>query len=286
MSKKLSIVIVTFNSNKVIKECLESIEKYNDIGTSLEVVIVDNSPVFEIEAFLGEVDLDFSLKLIHNPKNGGFGQGNNLGVNAASGELIFILNADTILLEPIFSFMLEEFKDPSLTAAGFKLVGRDGIVNNSFALYPEYNYFYFFIPIKLLYFIVLRLGMLSKYIFPWGADYIVRKEDFINAGMFDEKMFLCNEEPDLTKRLNVTKVRIFDKPLIHLEGHTTVVDESRFNEWLKSTRYYFDKYNLDYNKFVRVEIKLNLLKIRVRKLLGLEVNHLVSYVKMIKDKSC
>jgi len=36
-----------------------------------------------------------------------------------------------------------------------------------------------------LYLLVLKFKMLSNYIFPWGADYVVRKEDFINAGMFD-----------------------------------------------------------------------------------------------------
>jgi len=52
VSKKLSIVIVTYNSNKVIKECLESIEKHNDIGKSLEVIIVDNSPVKNLKTLL------------------------------------------------------------------------------------------------------------------------------------------------------------------------------------------------------------------------------------------
>ncbi|MCG7496853.1 glycosyltransferase [Vibrio sp. Of7-15] len=283
MNKKLSIIIVTYNSIEVIEECLNSIEKYNDIGSGLEVLIVDNSPVFEINDFVSDLKLDLDIKLIHNPKNGGFGQGNNIGVKASNGELLLILNADTILVEPVFSYILDKFEDETLTAAGFKLVGRDGKVNNSFALFPEYNYFYFIIPLKLLYFFVLKFSMLSKLIFPWGADFVVRKNDFIEAGMFDEKIFLCNEEPDLTKRLG-GKVRIFNKPIIHLEGHTTVVDDLRFNEWLLSTRYYFSKYNLDFDKFIKVEIKLNRLKIKIKKLLGHNVEHLVSYVNMIEDR--
>jgi N-acetylglucosaminyl-diphospho-decaprenol L-rhamnosyltransferase len=285
MSKELSVIIVAYNSIKVISECLQSIEKYNDIGCGLEILIVDNSPLFEIKEFVSEMKLDLNVELIHNPKNGGFGQGNNVGVKASSGNLLFFLNADTILVEPIFSYMIREFENPALTAAGFKMIGRDGSVNNSFALFPEYNYIYIFIPIKLLYFLVLKLGMLSKFIFPWGADFAVRKKDFVNARMFDENIFLCNEEPDLAKRLNVNKLKIFNKPIVHLEGHTTTLDDVRFNEWLISTRYYFDKYNLDFSKFLKIEIKLNLLKIRIRRLLRLDVEHLVKYVKMIKDKS-
>ena len=259
--------------------------KFNDIGESIEIIIVDNSPVFRINSFVSSLILDLDIQLIHNPENGGFGQGNNLGVKASSGALLFFLNADTILVEPIFSYMLKEFEESSLTAAGFKLVGRDGVVNESFALFPEYNYIYFFIPIKLLYFLVIKLKMLSKVIFPWGADFVVRKEDFINAGMFDEEIFLCNEEPDLIKRLKVNNVKIFDKPIIHLEGHTTKLKHVRFDEWFISAHYYFNKYNLDFHKFVIREIRLNRIKIKIRGLLGLEVKHLVSYLKMFKNKS-
>ncbi len=284
MNKRISIIIVTYNSQSVIKECLESIDKYNDIGDGIEVIIVDNSPIFEIKNFVDKIILSIDIKLIHNPKNGGFGQGNNIGVKASSGDLLFFLNADTILVEPIFSYMLKEFDDYTLTAAGFKLVDRNGIVNDSFALFPEYNYMYFFIPIKLLYFFVLKLGMFSKFIFPWGADFIVRKKDFLTAGKFDEKIFLCNEEPDLVKRLNINKVKIFNRPIIHLEGHTTEVSSVRFNEWLISTSYYFDKYDLDYNKFLKIEVQLNKIKIKLRRILRLEVKHLIVYVKMIEDK--
>lgn len=285
MNKKVSIIIVTYNSIGVIQDCLQSIEKYNDIGNDLEVIIVDNSPVFEIEKFVKEIKLELNLKLIHNPKNGGFGQGNNIGVNVSRGEILFILNADTILIEPIFSYIIKKFEDSTLTAAGFKLISKDGAINNSFALFPEYNFIYFFVPMKLLYILVFKLGLLSKAIFPWGADLLVRKNDFIKAGMFDEKIFLCNEEPDLIKRLSVKKVRIFDKPIIHLEGHTTVLSEVRFKEWLISTRYYFEKYNCNFDKFLIREIKLNKLKIKIRKLLGLQVKHLISYVEMIEKKS-
>lgn len=284
MNKKISIIIVTYNSINVIEDCLRSIERHNDIGNNLEVIIVDNSPVFEIEKFVKKMKLELNLKLIHNPKNGGFGHGNNIGVNVSQGEILFILNADTILIEPVFSYIIKQFEDSALTAAGFKLIGKDGVINNSFALFPEYNYIYFFVPMKLLHFLVFRLGLLSKLIFPWGADLLVRKKDFIKSGMFDEKIFLCNEEPDLIKRLSINKVKIFNKSIIHLEGHTTVLSDVRFKEWLISTRYYFEKYNYNFDKFLIREIKLNKLKIKIRKLLGLQVKHLISYIEMIEEE--
>lgn len=43
MHKRVSVIIVTYNSEKHIYDCLSSIYRYNDIGDLLEVIIVDNS---------------------------------------------------------------------------------------------------------------------------------------------------------------------------------------------------------------------------------------------------
>jgi len=258
-NKQLSIIIVTYHSDDVIGECLNSIQEYNDIGSSLEVIVVDNSPIAKLSVVIEQLKLNLDIKYIHNPDNGGFGQGNNIGAKNAKGSLLFILNPDTILVEPIFGFMITEFENSSLTAAGFRLVDRDGNDNDSVGLLPEYNFFY--LPRKILNFLVIELGFLSSYIFPWGADFIVRNDDFINAGMFDESMFLCNEEPDLIHRLNVNKVKIFNKKLIHLEGHTTVIHEERFTEWLKTTQYYLVKHGGSYRKYIIIFLFRNFSKL-------------------------
>jgi len=281
MNKKLSIIIVTYNSENVIQECLESIEKYNDIGDKVEIIIVDNSPVFNINRFVESLDLKLDIKIIHNPENGGFGQGNNIGAKLANGELLFILNPDTILVEPIFKFMIKKFEDNRLTAGGFRLIDRDENDNDSVGLLPEYNYVY--LPRKVLNYLVIHLELLSKFIFPWGADLIVRKKDFIKAGMFDETMFLCNEEPDLMHRLNIEKVKIFNKNIIHLEGHTTEVHEVRFKEWLKTTQYYLEKYNNSYKRYILFFITRNYSKMILKKLF-LKNNYLEKDVNKILIK--
>ena len=42
--KKLSVIIVSYNGKEMLYDCLKSIEKYNDIGEQLEVIVSDNSP--------------------------------------------------------------------------------------------------------------------------------------------------------------------------------------------------------------------------------------------------
>ena len=280
MSKKISIIIVTYNSCGVITECLESIHKYNDITNSLEIIVVDNSPHTDISKVINELNIPLDITYIHNPENGGFGQGNNIGAKVARGELLFILNPDTILVESIFKFMLDEFTDQGLTAAGFRLIDREGNDNDSVGLLPEYNYIY--LPRSILNYLVIKLGLLSKYIFPWGADLIVRRVDFLKAGMFDERIFLCNEEPDLISRLNIDKVKIFNKCIIHLEGHTTDLSTLRYEEYLKSTKKYLKKVNKNFKRFLMYSYVKNFCKIFLYFILNKDNKNLMEKSLLLK----
>jgi N-acetylglucosaminyl-diphospho-decaprenol L-rhamnosyltransferase len=263
-NNKLSVIIVTYNSCSVIEECLESICLYNDIDLDLEVVIVDNSPHKNISSVIQNLNLSLNIKYIHNPKNGGFGQGNNIGALHSSGDVLFFLNPDTILTDQIFSFILEQYRLLNITISGFRLTDRDGKDVDSVGILPEYNFIY--IPRWVLNFLVIRLGLMTNWIYPWGADFIIRKESFVRAGMFDEKMFLCNEEPDLVKRVGSCKIKIFNKKIIHLEGHTTKLHKERFSQWLKTTQYYLEKHTKSYKRFILIFMFRNFSKLILKQL--------------------
>ena len=50
---KISLVIVAYKNGNILLDCLNSIEKYNDLKDELEVIVVDNSPVNErVESFV------------------------------------------------------------------------------------------------------------------------------------------------------------------------------------------------------------------------------------------
>lgn len=92
---RVSIVVLTFNNLAFTKACLESIEKYSQYQ-NLEVICVDNASddgsVEYLEAWAKQGD---SRKLILNKKNLGFAEGNNVGIRAATGEFLILLNNDT-----------------------------------------------------------------------------------------------------------------------------------------------------------------------------------------------
>lgn len=265
-SVQLSIIIVAYKSMRVIDACLYSIFQNNDLTDSqLEVIVVDNSP--EGDPSYNHIKKNFPrVVLVKNEKNGGFGQGNNMGVHLAKSECILFLNPDTIVLEPFFKKMSQNLsKDKSVIAIGCRLVDSKGRMVSSFGKMPErLNVLStdFFHKIRLKFGDVVISGS-----YPWGACLGVRKADFFHAGKFDEKLFLNYEEPDLIQRLSKTlnsrRIKILNKKVVHLEGDAK--SNSPANEYAKASEtYYFSKFDFDYDRFKNVLRKREILRAFVR----------------------
>lgn len=93
---KVSIVVVTYNNLELTKECLLSMEKYNNYD-NCEIIIVDNmSEQDNTREYLREYENSHqNVKVILNDINGGFSYGNNIGIKEATGDFVILLNNDT-----------------------------------------------------------------------------------------------------------------------------------------------------------------------------------------------
>ena len=91
----ISIVIVNYNTREPLRRCLESIRQQRG-GLALEVIVVDNASKDGSADMVRAEFPDFTL--IAPPENTWFTGGNNLGVERATGDLVFILNPDTVIL--------------------------------------------------------------------------------------------------------------------------------------------------------------------------------------------
>jgi len=89
--------MVTYNSAKFIKPCIESIvEKVKDV--EFEVVIKDNgSKDSTTNIIKGFINKNPNIKLVESKINNGFAGGNNDAVKFSSGKLLFFLNPDTTI---------------------------------------------------------------------------------------------------------------------------------------------------------------------------------------------
>jgi len=278
---KLSVIIVTYNSCNVIQKCLESISIYNDIGSRLEVIIVDNSPHSKIHKVIQDLHLSLDVKYIHNPKNGGFGQGNNIGASLTNGKYLLFLNPDTIIIEEIFLFAINQFNnDKMLGVFGMLLYDENGKrCMNSFGYMPEKKRL---LPVIFWWPFIKYINYSPKNLFPLGANLFVTRALFENSGCFDENFFMCYEEPDLISRIpSAFKVKIFNKKIIHLDGHTTeeIGIENRLNQSFQSEKYYFDKYKFDYIKYSKKVLMLMKIKYILYTLFGKNKKNLSIYIE-------
>jgi len=216
----MSVVIVSYRNYKVLQDCLKSIVKFNDLQDGLEVIVVEQSPEGDLYSRLRS---DFPwVRAIRN-ENRGFGAGNNVGVRAASGKYLLLLNPDTILVEPVFRFAVDQFEhNANLGLFGVRLLNENGERNQSFYFRKPYG----ILRGSLLYrFCDARDKFMPHAMYITGADMFVRSDAFVKVGGFDERMFLYFEETYLCTRLNEAGYRIGYCPqrqIVHLEGQSTI----------------------------------------------------------------
>lgn len=281
---RISIIIVTYNSKKYIDNCLKSLYEYNDIGDELEVIIVDNSPKDinnEMFSYIKET-YKYPIKLIHNEKNGGYGQGNNIGIEAASGDIIAIMNPDIIHTESLFKQVISEFKNNNkLGMLGYKQLGGKEI---SFYIRQEFQK-----PIvtTLLTKLYNKINYFSKdRMYLSGAYFFTLKNNFKKIDLFDENIFLYCEESDITQRFLKNNFDIkydYNKSYIHdIDGR----DDTSINTllWLlDSTKYYCNKYGFSFENFSINYIKELSFKSKVLRLLGKNVDSIEKQIKYLKN---
>jgi len=129
---KASVVFCNWNGGKDIIKALESIERQTYKG--IETIVVDNGST---DGSANKIEKGFKgVRLIRNASNLGFAGGNNVGIAAASGDIIFTINQDVILTEDFVEKIVRHFeKAPnSVGSVGGKILRIDGKLIDSAGL--------------------------------------------------------------------------------------------------------------------------------------------------------
>ena len=200
--KRLSIIIVTYNSEHDIYDCVSSIMKFSDIPLSeIELIIVDNNSRDTDTMFIKLKELyGNDIVLIKNTHNGGYGQGNNVGIKKATAPVILIMNPDVRLIEPIFKTAVEAFENNSeLAMYGMKQMLTPNLRStNSFTCTYAINGYIQTIMSS----VCNRYDLyIAKYMHFSGSCFYIRKQMFEHAGLFDESVFMYGEEEDIHYRM-------------------------------------------------------------------------------------
>lgn len=255
---KLSIIIVNWNTEKLLKKCLESIFLYAD-KIDYQLIVIDNNSKDKSRELLSKLKiLNDNLEIVLSKTNLGFARAVNVGLKKSKGQYILLLNPDTQIkettIEASIKFMDEH---PHGGIMGGKILNLDGSIQPSVRRFPTFLS-QFFILLKLHHF--FKNSSIRKYFssdFDYskmqevdqvmGAFFLIRRSVLETVGYFDERFFLWFEEVDFCRRVKNNGWQIFYNPraeIIHLGGASFSQKIPIKNQWQfnKSLLYYFKKH--------------------------------------------
>jgi len=210
---ELSIITVSYNTCKILEDCLESIYKYTK-HLKYEIIVVDNgSKDGSLEMVKEHEKKHSQVTLIDAKENLGFGKANNLGAKKAKGKYLLFLNSDTLVFDDALEISIEKLKKHSHAGVySCRLLNADRSVQQSGGHFPNlFTLFAWQLGIDDLPF----LGNLIPSFHPqksqydkdkkmdWvtGAFMIVPKNIFDEVQGFDENIFMYTEEMELCYRI-------------------------------------------------------------------------------------
>lgn len=132
----LSIILVNYNTREALRRCLDSIQRERG-SLNIEVIVIDNGSRDGSAEMIREHGL--GVHVIEPGRNTWFTGGNNLGIAAAQGEYILILNTDTIVQPGMLQSALTYLREhPMVAAVTCQMRHLDGQLQSICAGVPTY----------------------------------------------------------------------------------------------------------------------------------------------------
>ena len=133
----LSIIIVSYNTRDLLRDCLLSLR--NSIGLKLEIIVVDNA---SSDGSAEMIRADFpEVRLLAQTLNTWYCGGNNIGIEAASADTVLLLNPDTEVAPDALAlmrrFLLANLEYVGVTA---QLHYPDGATQPTCARIPRFRH--------------------------------------------------------------------------------------------------------------------------------------------------
>ncbi|MBI3443623.1 glycosyltransferase family 2 protein [Candidatus Woesebacteria bacterium] len=227
----VSVVIVSFNTEEVLVNCLKSLKiALNDL--TAEVFVVDNNSEDETVVV---VKKDFpQVMLVANHNNVGFSRANNQALKVAKGKYVLILNPDTEVYPDTIEKMTGFLKDHSDTAiATCRVQLPDGQLDRDCRRHfpTPWRAFTHFSGLSKIF---KGSKIFDQYYMGYlpdtkehevdsivGAFMMIRKKDLDKIGFFDEDFFFYGEDLDLCWRARHMGYKVFYTPItkiLHYKG--------------------------------------------------------------------
>ena len=124
---KASVIVLSWNGMEYLEDCLDAVlaQEYPDF----EVIVVDNGSSDGSADFVER--LYPQVRLIRNERNLGFAAGNNVGLRAARGDALVLLNQDAVVEPGWLEVLVTALEDPTIGMVGCKLLYPDGTIQHA-----------------------------------------------------------------------------------------------------------------------------------------------------------
>jgi len=266
-TKKISVIIVTYNSNKTIFHLLNSlnlIQKYLN-----EIIVIDNNSTFFDNK---KIQKKYKIvKIIKNKINVGFATAVNQGIKLSKSEFVLLLNPDTYLEDDTLIKTLKKIEsDTKIGAIGGKILNQKKQIQ-----YSATNKTNFLIAI-FEFTILKRFFPNNKYSKHFwvekhkkilkpikvtslcGAYIILRKNIKEELNLFDENFFLYFEDIDFGYSINKKGYKVIFDPESHIKHIGGVSSNNQYhtdlNSWYKSRSLFFKKHENKFNAIILLSI--------------------------------
>ena len=263
----LSIVIVSFNTRDDLERCLSSLTS-NPPAARHEIVVVDNaSSDGSVDALRAGWP---SIRVLPQPSNLGFAAANNIGIRNTSGELVLLLNSDTLVPPGALDTLIARLRaHPTAGAAGPRLVDAHGRAELSYGpmisplaelrqkavMSLQHRGFG---PVTRR---IERETSLEKFV-DWvsGAALLVYRDDAEAVGLLDERYFLYTEDVDFCAAIRARGRRILFTPaatITHLRGRSRATAPVQINAaYRRSQIAFYEKHHPGWAPVLRLYLRL------------------------------
>ncbi len=213
----VSIIIVSFNTKKLLDDCVTSIVRsLKQSELTWEIVVVDNGSTDGTREMLKKKFA--SVKTILNGENVGFGKANNQGIKAANGEYILLLNSDTVVLNNAIGKLVSFGRQHPNAFIGPKLLNADRSPQSSCGPFFSLPVVFAALFLKGDYIGLTRWSPVKARRVDWvsGAAMLAPKKLFMQGLLFDEEIFMYMEEIDLLMRAREKGYHAYFYPRAHI----------------------------------------------------------------------
>ena len=254
--KKISVIVVTWNSEAYIANCLEAI--YRETADWVrEIFVVDNASA---DRTVETVQTKFPEVVVErNQKNIGFAAANNLAIAKSTGDYVLLINPDTVILPGALAKMAAVLDQNSqIGVVGPMILNDDGSIQYTCArrLPSLLTEVWWLTGLDQRF---KNSRIFGRYLMSYwdhrdsrfveqisGACMLIRRETLQRCGPLDARFFFMYEDVEFCRRVSLQGYKVYylaDALIKHSEGRSRMIDpetqyRTTFVSYLSMMQYY------------------------------------------------